>query len=135
MQKFVKFFHGFLEKFKTSQIYSEINWPVVARLLFPSSALPPAVVEDPAPPTRFLEDFPKILEIILALSYVIILVFVMYNFRTTFTNRLAESSYSVKYGSSNITSIIPSNNLFCFMSFQMVFLTISYIGILILFWC
>jgi hypothetical protein len=33
----------------------------------------------------------------------------------------AESFYSIKYGSSNITSIIPSNNLFSFMSFQMVF--------------
>ena len=36
----------------------------------------------------------------------------------------AESFYSVKYGLSNITSIIPSNNLFCFMSFQIFFLTI-----------
>ena len=35
-----------------------------------------------------------------------------------FFNPIAESSYSVKYGSSNITSIVPSNNLFCFMSFQ-----------------
>ena len=34
---------------------------------------------------------------------------------------IAESFYSVKYGSSNITSFIPSNHLLCFMSFQMQF--------------
>ena len=35
-----------------------------------------------------------------------------------FTFISAEPFYFVKYGSSNISSIIPSNNLFCFMSFN-----------------
>ena len=34
---------------------------------------------------------------------------------------IAESFYSVRYGSSNIMSFIPLNNLFCFMSFKMFF--------------
>ena len=36
-----------------------------------------------------------------------------------FSVAIVESFYSVKYGSSNITSVILSNNLFGFMSFQM----------------
>ena len=33
----------------------------------------------------------------------------------------AESFYSVKYGSSNTASFIPSNKVFCFMIFKMSF--------------
>ena len=48
---------------------------------------------------------------------------------------LAESFYFVKYGSSNIMSIIPSNNLFCVMSFQIYFFKQSAIlAFFILFW-
>ena len=39
----------------------------------------------------------------------------------TFHYLLAKFFYLVKYGSSNITSFIPSNDLFCFMSFQIFF--------------
>ena len=34
---------------------------------------------------------------------------------------LAKSFYFVKYGSSNIMSFIPSNNLFCFMTYRYFF--------------
>ena len=43
------------------------------------------------------------------------------NIKSSTIDLLAESFYSVKYGSLNITLIVPSNNLFCFMSFQMGF--------------
>ena len=48
-------------------------------------------------------------------------------------NILAESLYYVKYRLSNITSIIPSNNLFCFVSFQMCFNQFAILAFLILF--
>ena len=41
--------------------------------------------------------------------------------------QIAKSFYSIKYGSSNITSIVSSNNSLCFMSFQMGFLKQSVI--------
>ena len=43
-----------------------------------------------------------------------------------FENWKAKSFYYVKYGSSNISSIILSNNLFCFMSFQIFLNKLQY---------
>ena len=56
--------------------------------------------------------------------------YIIIKFRVLFCVAITESFYSVKYGLLHITSFIPPNNLFHFMSLQMLISeTICNIGI------